>query len=108
MKKNHYQCLVCDSTDLTLHHEASYVYSYIIDSDAPGLKNTDEFLSFLYDKREQKDTRTYIMCNSCGTQYPYHLLNEKLNRITPSQQADASSGDKSLPHSMPTRSDNSI
>jgi len=80
MNSNNYQCPICNCTDLTLRYEASYVYSYAIDSDAPGLKNTEEFLSFLYDKREQKDDRTYIECNSCGTQYPYHLLNKYLNR----------------------------
>lgn len=79
MDFNNYQCPICDCTDLTLRYEASYVYSYILDSDAPGLKNSEEFLSFLYDKREQKDTRTYIECNACGTQYPYQLLNKYLN-----------------------------
>jgi len=80
MEANNYQCPICKSTNLTLRYEASYVYSYILDSDAPGLKNSDEFLSYLYDKREQKDTRTYIECNNCGTQYPYQLLKECLNR----------------------------
>ncbi len=80
MESNHYQCPICNCTNLTLRYEASYVYSYILDSNAPGLKNTDEFLSFLYDKREQKDTRTYIECNHCGTQYPYQLLDRCLNQ----------------------------
>ncbi len=80
MEANQYQCPICNCTNLTLRYEASYVYSYILDSDAPGLKNSEEFLSFLYDKREQKDTRTYIECNECGTQYPYHLLQQCLNR----------------------------
>ena len=88
MESNNYQCPVCDSANLTLRYEASYVYSYVIDSDAPGLKNSDEFLSFLYDKREQKDTRTYIECNSCGTQYPYQLLNERLIRNSEKQRVE--------------------
>jgi DNA-directed RNA polymerase subunit RPC12/RpoP len=75
MEKTTYKCLVCSSRELTLRYEASYVYSYMIDSDAPGLKNSEEFLSYLYDKREQKDTRTYVECNQCGTQYPYTFLN---------------------------------
>lgn len=75
MENNNYICPVCSSNDLTLRYEASYVYSYVIDKDAPGLKNSEEFLSFLYDKREQKDSRTYIECNKCGTQYPYTFLN---------------------------------
>lgn len=80
MQTNNYQCPICNSTNLTLQYEASYIYSYQLDSDAPGLKNSEEFLSFLYDKREQKDTRTYIECNNCKTQYPYQLLNKALNR----------------------------
>jgi hypothetical protein len=78
MENTVYQCPICKSRELTLRYEASYVYSYVIDSDAPGLKNSEEFLSFLYDKREQKDTRTYVECNGCGTQYPYNLLNGPL------------------------------
>ncbi|HWT27175.1 MAG TPA: hypothetical protein VN131_04485 [Mobilitalea sp.] len=78
MENQSYICPICKSHDLTLRYEASYVYSYVIDSDAPGLKNTDEFLSYLYDKREQKDNREYIECNVCGTQYPYRLLNRVL------------------------------
>lgn len=80
MESKNYQCPICNCMNLTLRYEASYVYSYILDSDAPGLKNSEEFLSFLYDKREQKDTRTYIECNDCGTQYPFQLLNHILNR----------------------------
>lgn len=78
MENHSYRCPICNNKDLTLRYEASYVYSYVIDSDAPGLKNSEEFLSFLYDKREQKDTRTYIECNNCGTQYPHTFLKDIL------------------------------
>ena len=74
MQENKYKCPICNKSDMTLRYEASYVYSYVMDSDAPGLKNSEEFLSFLYDKREQKDTRTYIECNKCKTQYPYSFI----------------------------------
>jgi glutaredoxin len=80
MENTNYQCPVCAGTELTLRYEASYVYSYVIDSDAPGLKNSDEFLSYLYDKREQKDSRTYIECSHCGAQYPYTFLNGVLSK----------------------------
>jgi hypothetical protein len=53
-----------------IKYEAKYVYSYVIDNDAPGLKNTDEFLPFLYDRREQTESRQYIECSSCGTLFP--------------------------------------
>jgi hypothetical protein len=70
MENNQYICPACNSTELTAKYEAKYVYSYIIDSNAPGLKNDNEFLSFLYDKREQVEARQYIECNICKTQYP--------------------------------------
>ncbi|NLK74759.1 MAG: hypothetical protein GX288_05660 [Clostridiales bacterium] len=71
---NKYVCPICGSKDLTLRHEASYIYSYIIDSDVPGLKNSKEFHSYQYDKREQKDSRDYVECNLCRTQYPQQFL----------------------------------
>ncbi|MBH1941870.1 hypothetical protein I5677_13285 [Mobilitalea sibirica] len=80
MKDTNFVCPICSSKDLTLQHEASYVYSYKIDSDAPGLQNKEEFLSYLYDRREQKDSRYYIQCNHCGTQYPYSIFRESLKQ----------------------------
>lgn len=74
MENSRYVCPICNNSALTLRYEASYIYSYVIDSDAPGLKNSEEFLSFLYDKREQKDTRTFVECSKCGSQYPYTFL----------------------------------
>lgn len=78
MAQGHFSCPICKSQNLTLRYEARYVYSYVIDNDAPGLKNSDEFLSYLYDKREQKDNRTFIECNHCGTQYPSSFLDDVL------------------------------
>ena len=60
-------CPVCKNNNFLIKYEATYVYSYIIDSDAPGLRNTDEFLSFMFDNREQKDTKQYLECNNCGS-----------------------------------------
>lgn len=74
MREVEYKCPICNSNDLSLRHEASYVYSYKIDSDKPGTKNTDVFLSYEYDKRENTSSREYIECNQCGTQYPCNVL----------------------------------
>jgi transposase-like protein len=63
-------CPSCNSSNLTAKYEAKYVYSYIIDSNAPGLKNKEELLPFLYDNREQVESRQYIKCESCGKQFP--------------------------------------
>lgn len=76
-KKKH-KCPICDSSELTMRYEASYVYSYVIDDDAPGRMNSDEFLSYLYDRRELTSSRTYIECNKCGTQYPPDFLEKVL------------------------------
>lgn len=70
MKESCYICPVCGKSELTAKYEAKYVYSYILDSDAPGSKNSLEFLPFLYDKRDQLEAKQYIECNICKTQYP--------------------------------------
>ena len=69
-ESNKITCPNCHGNDLTIRLEATYVYSYALDSDAPGVKNTDEFLSFMYDERDQKETKQYVECNSCGRQFP--------------------------------------
>ncbi|MDF2540441.1 MAG: hypothetical protein K0S47_159 [Herbinix sp.] len=79
MEKKVYHCPICNCSNLTLRQEASYIYSYGIDSDAPGQQNSEVFLSYQYDKREQKECRKYIECNRCGTQYPYYFLNGVLD-----------------------------
>lgn len=66
-------CPVCKDHRLILKYVATYEYSYTIDSNAPGIQNTKELLSYMYDKREQKDTKQYIQCNTCGTNYPCYF-----------------------------------
>ena len=70
MGKNNLICPICKNSDFTAKYEAKYIYSYTMDSDAPGSNNDEIFLSFLYDKREQKESKQYIECNICKTQYP--------------------------------------
>ncbi|PYG87617.1 hypothetical protein LY28_01989 [Ruminiclostridium sufflavum DSM 19573] len=62
-------CPLCASTSFCVKYEATYVYSYLIDSDAPGIKNTEEFLPFLFDSREQKETKQFIECGKCGAKF---------------------------------------
>lgn len=80
MKKSKYICPICNGSDLELKHEASYVYSYLLDSDAPGSKNSDIFLSYLYDRREQTKSKEYIQCNQCGTRFSPTFLNGVLEK----------------------------
>jgi len=63
-------CPNCKGRIFTAKYEASYVYSYVVDSDAPGIKNHKELLPYLFDNREQKDAKQYVECNGCGMQYP--------------------------------------
>ena len=66
-------CPVCNDGHLILKYEAIYEYSYIIDSNAPGLNNTHELLPYMYDSREQKDAKQYIECITCGTSFPCYF-----------------------------------
>ncbi len=63
-------CPVCRRGEIILKYEAKYVYSYKIDSDAPGVNNKDEFMSYLYDNREQTESVQYIECNVCKAKQP--------------------------------------
>lgn len=66
-------CPVCKDTHLILKYEATYEYSYILDSNAPGLNNEKELLPYMYDSREQKDAKQYLECNTCKTRYPCYF-----------------------------------
>lgn len=73
-KSDNKKCPICNGCDLTLRHEASYIYSYAIDSDKPGLENDEEFRSYQYDGRKQLTSSEYIECNICHTRYPNMFL----------------------------------
>lgn len=66
-------CPYCNGNDFVIKYEAAYVYSYVLDKDAPGLNNRDEFLSYLYDNREQIKSDQYIECNSCNSKFPCYF-----------------------------------
>ena len=66
-------CPVCNSNNFQIKYEATYVYSYNIDSDAPGLKNTAEFLPYLYDSRVQTDAKQYLECQASQAKFPCYF-----------------------------------
>lgn len=70
MSNKAFVCPACGSQKLMAKYEAKYVYSYIIDSDSPGILNTEEFYPFLYDRRDQTESKQYVECNICSAQYP--------------------------------------
>ncbi|TAH70881.1 MAG: hypothetical protein EWM47_04940 [Anaerolineaceae bacterium] len=78
MESKYYVCPVCKSKSLYLKHEASYVYSYLLDSDAPGMKNTEVFSPFLYDRRKQTSSIEYVECDNCKTKFNSDLIHETL------------------------------
>jgi uncharacterized protein YbaR (Trm112 family) len=88
---NRIVCPVCNGDQLILKYEATYEYSYIIDSNAPGLNNIEELLPHMYDNREQKDTKQYIECSTCKTNYPCYFdkWTEKINSKTIQKAIDS-------------------
>lgn len=74
MNNNKKICPVCKSSNLYFKHEASYVYSYVLDSNAPGSKNDEIFSPYLYDKREQTSSLEYVECEDCKTRYTGDLI----------------------------------
>lgn len=87
MESKIYSCPVCKSKDLYLKHEASYVYSYVLDSDAPGIKNAEMFSPFLYDRRDQTSSLEYIECEYCKTRFPSELIYSNLD-ATATEKSD--------------------
>lgn len=78
MHENILICPICNSNKLILKYEAKYVYSYTIDSNAPGSHSATEFLPFLYDKREQVESNQYIECDNCNTHLPFFFSPEEI------------------------------
>jgi DNA-directed RNA polymerase subunit RPC12/RpoP len=74
MSEKQYTCPVCKSKNLYFKHEASYVYSYVLDFDAPGIKNDEIFSPYLYDRREQTSSHEYVECEHCKTRFQSDLL----------------------------------
>lgn len=83
MEAKSYSCPVCKSKNLYFKHEASYVYSYVLDSDAPGIKNTESFSPYLYDRRDQTSSLEYIECDQCKSRFQSNLLYGTLEAIDP-------------------------
>lgn len=74
MSKNPLKCPACEGKKLTLKHEANFIYSYLLDADAPGLYNNQRFDPYVFDRREQTAARSYIECNDCGQQLPCTIV----------------------------------
>jgi len=80
-------CPKCGGHKFTAKYEATYVYSYMIDSDMIGEKNEDEFFPFLFDNRELKNASEYIQCCNCGNRFPCCFSDKKGIHLTILQKA---------------------
>lgn len=75
-------CPKCQEKSFIARYESTYVYSYKIDTS----KNNDKVknngtLPFEFDNREQKNSKQYIECESCGAQFPcsFKLEDEEID-----------------------------
>jgi len=77
-------CPKCNSKYLKMKRESTYVYTYKIGT--PTNENFDdekENLPFLFDNREEVNSKEYIECEKCGGKYPCSFDgNNKKNSLT--------------------------
>jgi len=64
-------CPKCNSINFEIKHEATYLYTYKIDTINVNIDDEElENLPFLFDTREQTCFKEFIECNQCGSKYP--------------------------------------
>jgi uncharacterized protein YbaR (Trm112 family) len=67
-------CPKCNGTEFTVKREATYLYSYKLNTPiSRELSDNEEALPFLFDNREQICDNEYLQCEKCGAQYPCDL-----------------------------------
>lgn len=69
-------CPKCKGTHFNVKREATYLYTYKLDTqltDRESEKDGDSALPFLFDYREQLDNKAYIECEVCHTKFTCDL-----------------------------------
>ena len=67
-------CPKCNSKYLKMKHESTYVYTYKIGTPVNGdFSDEKENLPFLFENREEINSKEYIECEKCGEKYPCSL-----------------------------------
>lgn len=65
------QCPQCSGKSFTAKYESTYIYSYKIEPPDSEKDNRDnDAYPFLFDNREQMNSKQYIECRDCKAKYP--------------------------------------
>ena len=65
------KCPKCNSENFEMKHEATYLYTYKIDTtNKANDEEQSENLPFLFENRDQTSFKEYIECHNCGNRYP--------------------------------------
>lgn len=68
------ECPQCGGNYFSVKREATYLYSYKLESPSNEERNdNEEALPFLFDNREKIGGKEYLECDKCRTQYPCEL-----------------------------------
>jgi hypothetical protein len=78
----HLTCPKCSSNSFEIKREATYVYTYNINTtESTSLDINSEALPYLFNNREQKNIKDYLLCKNCGAEYLCSINNNKENEI---------------------------
>ena len=70
-------CPKCNSTHFNIKREATYVYTYKLNTpDTVSNSKNESALPFLFDNREQTCSNEYLECEECGARYPCPFFND--------------------------------
>ncbi len=66
-------CPKCNGTHFKVMREATYLYTYKLDTPETKSSQGEEPLPFLFDCREQLDNKEYLECEDCHSKFKYDL-----------------------------------
>ncbi len=72
----HLVCPKCNGIYFEVKREATFLYSYKLDTPLTNELNLEtDVLPFLFDNREQLNSKEYIKCEDCGANFTCDLNN---------------------------------
>lgn len=66
-------CPKCSGTHFKVMREATYLYTYKLDTPETDSSTEEEALPFLFDCREQLDNKEYLECEDCHSKFKCDL-----------------------------------